>query len=97
MWSRKQPAYTGIDKPLFTMSKQELDQAACRPYEQPELWFAAEDSVEEEKALRICRGCPVRRECLTEAIEGDMRWGIWGGLKERQLHKLQAKHREQTA
>lgn len=27
-----------------------------------------------------CRDCPVRRECLAEAIATDEQWGIWGGL-----------------
>ena len=30
-------------------------------------------------ALRICHGCPVRRECLDYAIEYRMVDGIWGG------------------
>lgn len=27
-----------------------------------------------------CRTCPVRRECLLDALSRDERWGIWGGL-----------------
>lgn len=27
-----------------------------------------------------CRTCPVRRECLLDALARDERWGIWGGL-----------------
>lgn len=28
----------------------------------------------------ICAACPVRAECLVEAILNDEKWGIWGGL-----------------
>lgn len=38
------------------------------------------------QARAICATCPVRCDCLTEAISNGERWGIWGGLdpKERQ-------------
>lgn len=31
-------------------------------------------------AMRLCEGCRVRSDCLEEAIEGEERFGIWGGL-----------------
>lgn len=44
------------------------------------------------KAKAICITCPVRRPCLTEALEGDER-GIWGGTSRRQrmtwLHAIE--------
>jgi WhiB family redox-sensing transcriptional regulator len=32
-----------------------------------------------EPALRVCRSCPVREECLEMALRNNERWGIWGG------------------
>jgi WhiB family redox-sensing transcriptional regulator len=37
---------------------------------------------------RVCMGCDVRQKCLDWAIETDQKFGIWGGLSERQRRKL---------
>ena len=45
---------------------------------EPDLWFADRpDEVETAKAL--CRGCRVRRSCLTAALERAEVHGVWGG------------------
>lgn len=33
----------------------------------------------ENRAKRICAMCPVRRECLTDAVKRREEFGIWGG------------------
>jgi len=38
---------------------------------------------------RICSACPVRDECLAYALATDERFGIWGGLSERERRNLQ--------
>ncbi len=40
------------------------------------------------EAKRVCVGCEVRSECLEYALENDERFGIWGGLSERERRKL---------
>ena len=37
---------------------------------------------------RVCRGCEVRAECLEYALEHDERFGIWGGMSERERRRL---------
>lgn len=60
--------------------------ASCRSAD-PEIFFsAADDSVAE--AIRICRGCPVRQECLEWAILTHARYGVWGGMTERQRRRV---------
>ncbi len=53
------------------------DRLACLEHD-PELWFA-ESPARLEQAKRLCRGCPVRRECLSGALERGEQWGVWGG------------------
>lgn len=40
------------------------------------------------EAVRVCRGCPVRVECLTEALATGEQYGIRAGLSERQRRRL---------
>jgi WhiB family redox-sensing transcriptional regulator len=40
-------------------------------------------------AKRACMACPVRVECLTEAIANNERYGVWGGKSERERRRLQ--------
>jgi WhiB family redox-sensing transcriptional regulator len=54
-----------------------MEQAACRG--QPTWWWFARST--RRRAVRICRRCPVRHECLAYALEqGDDLYGVWGGL-----------------
>ena len=46
--------------------------------EDPDLWFA-EDPRDLERAKELCAECPLRRECLTAALERQEPWGVWGG------------------
>ncbi len=48
----------------------------------------------QKKATTICRGCPVVAECLADALDHHMEWGIWGGLTERQRRALVKDHPE---
>ena len=38
----------------------------------------------QHEAKRVCYGCPVRTECLAEALDGQIEFGVWGGLTERE-------------
>ena len=40
------------------------------------------------KAKLVCQRCPVKVECLDYAINHDERFGIWGGLSERERRRL---------
>ena len=39
-------------------------------------------------AKKVCKSCPVRLECLEYALANDERFGIWGGLSERERRRL---------
>ncbi len=42
-------------------------------------------------AKRVCQGCDVRAECLASALANGERFGIWGGLSERERRRLKRK------
>jgi hypothetical protein len=60
--------------------------ALCREVD-PELFFPPR-GVSCPEAVRVCRGCPVRVECLTEALAADEQNGIRAGLSERERRRL---------
>ena len=62
------------------------EQALCAQTD-PEAFFPEKGGSTRE-AKRICTGCEVRAECLEYALEHDERFGIWGGLSERERRRL---------
>ena len=50
--------------------------------------FVPEKGGSTREAKRICTTCEVRSECLEYALEHDERFGIWGGLSERERRRL---------
>jgi WhiB family redox-sensing transcriptional regulator len=53
----------------------------------PEAFFPEKGGSTRE-AKKICGSCEVRSQCLEYALENDERFGIWGGLSERERRKL---------
>lgn len=52
----------------------------------PEAFFP-EKGGSTRDAKRICAECTVKTECLEYALVNDERFGIWGGLSERERRK----------
>jgi WhiB family redox-sensing transcriptional regulator len=53
----------------------------------PEAFFPEKGGSTRE-AKRVCTGCEVKGECLQYALAHDERFGIWGGLSERERRRL---------
>jgi WhiB family redox-sensing transcriptional regulator len=53
----------------------------------PEAFFPEKGGSTRE-AKRVCLSCEVRGECLEYALGHDERFGIWGGLSERERRRL---------
>lgn len=53
----------------------------------PEAFFP-EKGGSTRDAKRVCNECPVREACLEYAMDNDERFGIWGGLSERERRRL---------
>ena len=58
----------------------------------PEAFFPEKGGSTRE-AKRVCSGCEVRAECLESALANDERFGIWGGLSERERRRLRLARR----
>jgi WhiB family transcriptional regulator, redox-sensing transcriptional regulator len=59
----------------------------------PEAFFPEKGGSTRE-AKRVCVGCDVRAECLEFALTNDERFGIWGGLSERERRRLRMTRRD---
>lgn len=53
----------------------------------PEAFFPEKGGSTRE-AKRVCLSCEVRVECLDYALANDERFGIWGGLSERERRRV---------
>ena len=74
---------SGIDIPEWTTD------ALCAQTD-PEAFFP-EKGGSTRDAKRICAECDVRDLCLQYALGRDERFGIWGGLSERERRRLKRK------
>ncbi len=50
----------------------------------------------QRQARKICFDCPVRRQCLVDALESEVEFGVWGGMTERERRALLKRYPEVT-
>ncbi|WP_422631921.1 WhiB family transcriptional regulator [Pseudokineococcus basanitobsidens] len=62
-----------------------MDAAACRGVD-PDALFVR--GAEQNSAKQVCRLCPVRVECLADALDSRTEHGVWGGMTERERRAL---------
>jgi WhiB family redox-sensing transcriptional regulator len=60
-------------------------EAACRNAD-PDALFV--QGAAQNRAKIICRSCPVRVECLADALDNRVEFGVWGGMTERERRAL---------
>lgn len=58
---------------------------ACRTAN-PDALFV--QGAEQNQAKRICMTCRVRTECLADALDNRVEFGVWGGMTERERRAL---------
>ncbi len=61
-------------------------QANCMGVD-PDLFFP-ERGASTREAKEVCRGCVVREDCLEYALENGEKFGIWGGMSERERRRI---------
>jgi WhiB family redox-sensing transcriptional regulator len=58
---------------------------ACRSTD-PDALFV--QGAAQNRAKAVCLGCPVRTECLADALDNRIEFGVWGGMTERERRAL---------
>ncbi len=64
-----------------------VEQALCAQAD-PEAFYP-EKGGRNNQAKAVCSRCPVTSECLAYALEHNERFGIWGGVSERDRRRMQ--------
>lgn len=54
---------------------------ACRTSDPDELFV---QGAAQNRAKTVCLGCVVRTECLADALDHRVEFGVWGGMTERE-------------
>jgi len=80
------PASIELTSLMLAADQEWMQHAGCASTD-PEAFFPEKGGSARE-AKKICNRCPVRAECLDWALQADERFGIWGGLSERERRTL---------
>lgn len=64
-------------------------QGACASLN-PEDFFV--QGADQHKAKVVCRSCPVLNQCLADALDNRIEFGVWGGMTERERRRLLREH-----
>src|SRR3978361_347868 len=59
--------------------------AACRGIDPDDLVV---QGAAQTRAKNRCMGCPGRTECLADALDNRVEFGVWGGMTERERRAL---------
>ena len=89
MWSTIQPKSHGTNCGDYS------DLMAMCAQTDPDAFFP-EKGGSTRDAKRVCAKCEVREQCLKWAIDHDERFGIWGGMSERERRRYKREHRERA-
>ena len=80
--------HTSIQEEAMTMVEEPAwqDLANCLGVD-PDLFFP-ERGASTREAKEVCRGCVVRESCLEYALTHGEKFGIWGGMSERERRRI---------
>jgi WhiB family redox-sensing transcriptional regulator len=71
-------------------------QGRCRGIDPAVFYPLVEDEAAALEAKAICATCPVRTPCLEHALTLREKFGVWGGLTERERRRA-LRQRRRTA
>ncbi|MET9364356.1 WhiB family transcriptional regulator [Streptomyces sp. NPDC006632] len=81
-----------MNKTISSEAELTWQQGALCAQAGPEFFFPAPGSSTRE-AKQLCGACEQRKACLEYALANDERFGVWGGLSERERLVLQRARR----
>lgn len=70
---------------MMTWNDHWTESAQCRSARPDELFVKG---AAQNRVKLMCAQCPVRTECLAEALDNKIEWGVWGGMTERERRAL---------
>jgi WhiB family transcriptional regulator, redox-sensing transcriptional regulator len=79
------PPMTDLLK-ILTEDRSWQSRANCMGVD-PDLFFP-ERGASTKEAKEVCKGCVVRDECLEFALANSEKFGIWGGMSERERRRV---------
>ncbi len=68
--------------------------SACKTADPDELFVTG---AAQNRAKAVCLACPVRTECLSDALDNRVEFGVWGGMTERERRALLRRRPEVTS
>ena len=66
---------------LAAVAFEHRQRGACRRSDPDELFV---QGAAQNRAKTVCLGCVVRTECLADALDHRVEFGVWGGMTERE-------------
>lgn len=48
--------------------------------------------ADQNQVKTTCVACPVKTECLADALDNRIDFGVWGGMTERERRRLLRRH-----
>ncbi len=80
-WGARPPSGIDLGESEMSWNEEWTAVASCKQASPDELFVRG---AEQHKAKLVCAACPVRAECLAEALDNRIEWGVWGGMTERE-------------
>ncbi len=77
---------TAPARPAPTAEEREWTAHAVCATADPDLLFVT--GAAQREVAKLCRDCPVQMQCLADALDNQIEFGVWGGLTERQRRAL---------
>ncbi|HEX4699591.1 MAG TPA: WhiB family transcriptional regulator [Actinomycetes bacterium] len=70
---------------MTTWAEDWASRGACKTSDPDSLFV---QGAAQNRAKAVCMGCPVRTECLSDALDNRVEFGVWGGMTERERRAL---------